>query len=271
MRAAWILALAVAAAGTSACAGTDKATSDTIEGRIVIPRIEASPTIDGRIAPGEYKGAFSLSLDGTSPDVNPGFNPFNADAYPSEDMSFTFYLAHDGEALYVAFNITDNSISFDDFPRPGARNASLWEDDCTEVFIDADFDRDRPSEGSNRRGPDGNWAEGAIPHYGIPDGTYWDGYSNLYGERPDGWFARAAVIDDHHWQTEYRFPFTGLDTADGPETRPLRPGDTIGMNVMVNDDDFGGTREHQLAWQGSDHTNELYKQQDAWVEVVIGE
>lgn len=234
-----------------------------------IPFIPTSPTVDGALSPGEYAKAFSINIDGTTPNQNPGWNPYNGTTPSFDSIHFTAYVAHDGEALYVAYDIFDNTISSTHFPNQNMGSQNIWEDDCTEIFIDCDLDRDNPSEGAAaaQSTTDRSWNEGQIPHYAVPNGTYWDDGHGTYG--PTGvWYARTTVISATHYQTEYRFPFANMDTADGAATtRAAKVGDTIGLNIMVNDVD-GGNRV-QVAWRGISHDDQLYRQQNAWVPVKL--
>ncbi len=257
-----------------ACAAdTSDSKKNTIqEPDALIPWI-ATPTTDGKISEGEYEGALRVEIDGLTPDENPGWNPYNKKSIAKDDLSFTLLVGHDGKCLYVAFDITDNSICSDNVPYPRGRYMGVWEDDCAEICLDGDLDRDAITEGS-RRGDalgDEDWQEGFVPHYGIPDDVYFDDGHGAYGTGDGEWFARTRLLDEQHWQVEYRVPFTLIDTKNGPGIKPAKPGDLIGFNAMINDDDHGGAREQQVSWNGMNHENQLYLQQSAWLIVKLAE
>jgi hypothetical protein len=224
----------------------------------------ATPTVDGTLASGEWTGALKLSINGLAPGENYGWNPLNGNVLQPADCSFDLYILHDGESLYVGLDVTDDSVSHDNAPSQTA-HYNVWEDDCTEVFINGDFD-DGNSEGAHNADPDDNdWNEGQIPHFGIWGQAYWDGNRNT---KDVTWFASTGITTKG-FMTEYRFPLATIDTVDGPGAAPLTVGKTFGFNALVNDDDNGGDREDQLSLAGGDFDNTLYHTQEDWVPAVL--
>ena len=67
-----------------------------------------TPTVDGRISPGEYDDAFSFSAP-----FNGGAMAWTAEFAPvtdPKDLSVHGWIKHDDKALFLAFNITDDVL-----------------------------------------------------------------------------------------------------------------------------------------------------------------
>jgi hypothetical protein len=166
------------------------------------------PTIDGVFHPFEWRGAIPVYVDGSTPATAPGVVP-NIPWLPNlrppdspEDSSFTIYTLYDENYLYVAVNVTDDIVITDsDLP---------YLDDDVEVMIDGDR---RP----------GDWAMAICgpPNCQTPVVNN-EGFKLTTSAR--------GAIDTSWWS--YYFPNSGF--------RPPQPGDTIGFNVAVGDDDNGG-------------------------------
>ncbi|MFP4380919.1 MAG: PQQ-binding-like beta-propeller repeat protein [Candidatus Sumerlaeia bacterium] len=235
---------------------------------IVIPYVNRQQTTDGEIGSGEYTGALSLQLNATTPNSNPGWNPMDSDVVTEADCSATVYLMHDNEYIYICFDVTDDDLSYDYQEASAEQHCNVWNDDCTEVFIDGDFDQDNTESTWGSVAGDQDWAEGQQPHFGIFGDTYWDNDSGYFGNY---WWAKT-VRGTNGYVTEYKFAFAGIDTADGETTtRAIQAGDVFGFNLLLNDDDDGGDREDQVSLFGGDHDNTLYKTQFDWHVAQLGE
>lgn len=225
-----------------------------------IPHVARVVTMDGTFAAGEWTGALTVAVEGTTPTTNPGWNPLNGRAVAAADLSYTLHLMHDGESLFVAFDVTDDSVS-DDYVASRTGHTEVWNDDCTEVFIDGDRDRDVTESSGGSPAGDRDWREGQQPHASVKNGAYWEANSGQYGRT---WWA-ATARTAQGYRTEYRFALRGIDTADGGAAyEPAKIGDTIGFSVLVNDDDNGGDREDQLAWWGGGTDDSLFRSQQNW-------
>ena len=66
-----------------------------------------------------------------------------------------------------------------------------------------------------------------------------DALTQLRGNLDLGWEG-AAGLTPRGYVTEFRIPLAAIDTQDGRGERPAGPGDAIGFNVAVSDDDNGG-------------------------------
>jgi hypothetical protein len=230
---------------------------------LLIPYVAGGANPDGVMQPGEWRGALKIHVTGERPDVNPGWSALDANPIDPADSSFDLYVMHDGANLYVAMDVTDQDLSSDD--HPNVEHANVWDDDCTEVYIDGDFDLDYSEGATGGPADDDEWAEGVSPHFGI-NNAWWDKNSGTYNS---SWWAKT-VQNASGFVVEYKIAFSGIDTLDGEgRFEALKPGDTIGFNALHNDDDFGGAREHQLCLFGGDHTGAIYRTQHDWGVAVL--
>lgn len=145
------------------------------------------------------------------------------------DCSASYKAMWDAQNLYVLVDVTDDNLKNDS-------DSNLWyQDDCVEVFIDADNSK------SNE--------------YGENDGQYhfdWDRTNptmdRFQNGRTDG-IEFAMVTTENGYCTEIKFPWSTLGTEPSV-------GMKIGLDVHVNDDDDGGDRDTKLTWRG--------KEDNAW-------
>src|SRR5262249_54270296 len=122
----------------------------------------------------------------------------------------------------------------------GSKNGSTWDDDSVEVFVD----------GKNANAA--KWDKSQV------GGQFVITANNAYREEEAGnpgfgenaaWFAKTARTDTGY-SAEFRISLSALGNP--------KPGDVLGFNVAVNDDDGGGTAETQLAWKGKPHEPVTY-------------
>ena len=102
---------------------------------ITIPRVaDGSITLDGAPSSAEYG-----SFEGVS--VVPGVNAWilefaqNKDWESEADSSFTWYMAHDTEWIYVGVDVLDDEVVSNNI------NAEFWKDDAIEIILDPDNTR----------------------------------------------------------------------------------------------------------------------------------
>ena len=203
--------------------------------------------IDGVLGPAEWSAAIPVHVKANQPGGPPGIVPTSvAQPDDQDDSSFSLYAMYDEDNLYVAVKVADN-IMLNDGP-------ALWFDDDVEVFIDGD------------RQP-GDAEAGVI-----------SGQSNLEGFQlittvgndrltepenlPGFVWESAAGPSPRGYVVEVRIPLNSINTHDTspwtggtPGYRRAEPGDEIGFNVAVGDDDIGGgTYDYPnsfIAWDGS--------------------
>jgi hypothetical protein len=150
-------------------------------------------------------------------------------ASSESDLSANYKAMWDKKNLYVLVNVTDDNLKNDS-------DSDLWyQDDCVEVFIDADNSK------SNE--------------YGENDAQYhfdWDRTNPTMDRFQRGRLSGiefAMVTTGNGYRTEIKFPWSTLGTEPSAGTK-------IGLDVHVNDDDDGGDRDTKLTWRG--------KQDNAW-------
>ena len=205
------------------------------------PKTAAAPEIDGVINDGEYAGADPLTVTPYS-----GFYHLGAgdDDFTPEDHSYTAWVTHDDDAIYVAVDVTDDMV-VNDSAGEGEEDGQTWHDDGVEIFFDAD-DSDlggRPQDG------DGQKFDGQYVY--TANGAWRDNEANnpTFGEEDD-WFA-AGKSSDTNFVVEFRVTKNAL--LDIAEDTP------IGFNMCINDDDGEtGNRKAQLNWSGVPHTEFSY-------------
>jgi hypothetical protein len=146
-----------------------------------------------------------------------------------KDFSASYKTAYDAKNLYVLVDVTDDSLKNDS-------DSDLWyQDDCVEVFIDADNSKS--------------------DSYDDNDAQYhfdWDknspSMSQFQHGRTDG-IEFAMVTTESGYRTEIKFPWSTLGVEPSA-------GKKIGLDVHANDDDDGGDRDSKLTWWG--------KEDNAW-------
>ena len=159
------------------------------------------------------------------------------------DSSFTIYTLYDKDNLYVAVDVTDDFV-FNDGPVP-------FLDDDVEVMIDGDrqpgdalfaficgpFNPDCPNPVVNNEG------------FKLTTSPGGDTLSDP-GNNPKIVWESKAGLRPHGFVVELRIPLDSINTRDTswfsghfppePSFRRPHPGDIIGFNVLVGDDDNAG-------------------------------
>ena len=197
-------------------------------------------TLDGTIEPDEWQGIEPIFVNRDT-GIDTTGQPDN-----DADLSYDLYLAHDGSTLYLGFDISDESIMADS-------GTSTWDDDCVEIFCDAD-------ELGTAQDNDGRGFQLLITTDGRTDA----GDQAALGLSGDDWF--ATQLKPGGWSAEIALPFTSFDTGGGS---PLQVGDIIGFTVNVDDDDAGGGRQGQLWWYAV--SADSWNNQEDWATLLISE
>lgn len=178
--------------------------------------------------------------------VTPASGVFDPQPRPTEspqDLSYRFALCYDAEALYIAVEVTDDSIRADSCP-PGSVSCPAWDDDAVEVFIDANHNRapdSRIADGSELR----FGGEFALVANGAANSDY-SGYPKTFG-RSATWQGATNWPAIQRGEKTARYEFRLSWNVLG---RQLRPNDTVGFTLSVQDDDDGGGRDHALYFVG---------------------
>jgi endo-1,4-beta-xylanase len=191
-----------------------------------------------------YECAFpnTVVLDGNLNDLAWQYAPWHTiesdegtqPATNAKDATCSFAAVADSDWLYVALEVTDDTITVGE-----TMGNELWKDDSVEVYIDANN-----GETATYEPDDAQITIGAVnidlkdiqePELGgMGDGAT-TGTQAAVVETATGWAVEAAIpLENDKWNI---VPKDGL---------------IIGFNVHFNDDDDGGDRDHKLIWSLKD-------------------
>lgn len=238
---------------------------------LIARRVPGPVVPDGVLGPAEWSAAVPVHVNAVKPRTAPGVVPYLPDALPSlvppdnqDDSSFTIRALYDDQNLYVAVTVADD-VLMAVHPWP-----LLWLDDDVEVLIDGDRQPWDFAAGV---------FEGVLNKEGFQLITsVGGGQQTEPGTNPDlqvwtsavGWAPRGFVV-------EVAVPLDMINTHDTsewtggtPGFSPPQPGDTIGFNITVGDNDtgwggyvLGGDRSNSFtAWDGSSLEWGIYLEQD---------
>lgn len=192
---------------------------------------EGTIDLDGEVSSEEYGGFEGIA-------VTPGDNAWILD-FPGdrswdgeEDSSFTFYLAHDREHVYVGVSVADETVVSDNEP------TQFWKDDAVEIMIHPFNDRSGAS------------AEGVNPWGGHAYFNYLGAFSEwpnsrqrwssavpwLFEETGEVWAVGGET--DEGWVLEIRFHKSLFE--DPGAGNVLDDGYVMGFNIGLDDDDGRG-------------------------------
>ena len=135
------------------------------------------------------------------------------------DLAAYYKMTYDATNLYILVDVTDDVL---------VRNGTggTWEDDGVEIYIDMGNDKAN-TYGANDYQFSLNWNSGVVvetKHNSIT------GVTLAQANRAGGYIM------------EVRIPWSTLGTAP-------TGGTLMGFDIKVNDDDDGGTRDHELGWK----------------------
>jgi len=145
-----------------------------------------------------------------------------------QDCSGSFRAMYDSAYLYVLVDVTDEVLVQDSDAAQG------WLDDRIEVFIDGNNSKDAAQDTTSDCQYCFRWNHGVV-------------------ETPVEWYRSpgslvgvkyGVVTTATGYCHEIQLPWSVM-IGGAP-----RPGQLIGIDVMINDDDDGGDRDAQIAWYG---------------------
>jgi len=249
------LAILVAASTTgqrkNASALADEETPASIlPGRqIMVARYTSTPpVIDGVFSLEEWAGALPVYVAGslhpaTAPGVVPNIGlPFLFAPDSPQDSSFTIYVLYDANNLYVAVDVLDKIIICDG-PVP-------YLDDDAEIFIDGDRQPGDLQMATTCGPGNPNCPNPVINNEGFQLVTSVCNQSlTSPSNNPSIVWESKAGLRPHGYVVEFRIPLDSINTSDtswfsggfpGSSFRRPQPGDFIGFNVAVGNDDNGG-------------------------------
>jgi hypothetical protein len=158
----------------------------------------------------------------------------------AQDLSASFRVLWNNEALFILFEVRDDEIKND--------SPEVWKDDSVEVYLDADLSQKTTYDGVN-------------------DTQYLFGFGDLQvqetklGRVQNVEFATRAT--DGGYVVEIRIPWTTIGVAPKPNLR-------FGFEVSVNDDDAsGGERDAKIMWFGT--KDEAFTRPAAFGQAVLSQ
>ncbi len=216
--------------------------SDVAGTTLTVPMVpDGGITLDGRPTSGEYGGFAGVT-------VTPGVNAWILNWPPdqswdgADDSSFTFYLAHDSQFLYVGVDVKDDIVTTDD------PNAAFWRDDSIELVVDALNDRyDVNTDqivslygGHSYANYEGRFSAWNDDTEQI-DGTRWTSDVDwTYGSPDeDHDISGFGEPSESGWNMEMRFKKSLFE--DPVFGNKLEEGYVMGFNIGLDDDDQRGT------------------------------
>jgi hypothetical protein len=248
----------------------------------------SAPQIDGVMSPGEWSRAVPVHVNFVQPSTSPGI--IEAGFVPPDnprDLSYTVYTLYDAFNLYIAVQVADDVLC------PGPE---VWDGDAVEVFIDGDRVNGCPPPDDpvvDAYGfypvwtdctPQGglndflNWDKWADVVYGGGDWSLWrvegeEGFQLVTDFQGSVWNWWSAEFADLQWASasglrprgyvvEWAIALDSIDTEDGPGDVPPGPGDVIGFDIAVDDNDGLG-RETQGFWEGKP-SGWIFLHEDDW-------
>jgi hypothetical protein len=205
------------------------------------------PVIDGVFSLSEWRGAKPVYVDGSTPATAPGVVPniglpflFPPDS--PADSSFSIYTLYDANNLYVAVDVVDDIVICDG-PVP-------YLDDDVEIMVDGDRqpgdvhmaivcgpgNPDCPNPVVNNEGfkLTTSACGDTLTDPSNNPSIVWESKA---GRRPRGFVVEARIPLDSINTLDTSW-FSNLFPASG--FRRPQPGDIIGFNIAVGDDDNGG-------------------------------
>jgi len=187
---------------------------------VVIPSPGAMPVLDGTVDEVWFfstEQKIETSQVGAAP-ISPA------------DCSGTWRALWNSEALYVLVEVNDDTLTND-----SGGGDNKWNDDSVEVYVDGD--------NSKRASVDGNdhqytcrWNNEVLE---TPSAIH-NGAPSLVGVE------YAVATTENGYLLELKLPWMSI------MGKAATPGQLIGFDVWINDDDDGGNRDSQVSWYSTD-------------------
>lgn len=166
----------------------------------------------------------------------------------NDDLNLTdIRIGHDDDNLYIAVAVQDFENSGDSAAQ-GSEDGQTWQDDSVEIFIDGNNSNFPNRSTSGEADVVGTGGQFVIAR----NNAYRDKESGDPGFGPNGlWYASASEnTDGDGYVVEFRIALSVLGNP--------KPGDNIGFNISVNDDDDDGESDSTLIWTGNVHSEYSY-------------
>ena len=186
----------------------------------VIPSPGAMPKLDGMI-----DQTWFFSTEQTIGTSQVGTAPSSA-----EDCSGTWRALWNWECLYVLVVVKDEALTND-----SGGGDNKWNDDSVEIYVDGDNSKDA-SVGEDDHQYTCRWNNEELE---TPSAIH-NGTPSLVGVE----YAVATTEDGY--LLEVKLPWMSIMGEQAT------PGQLIGFDVWINDDDDGGDRDSQVSWYSTD-------------------
>jgi hypothetical protein len=161
----------------------------------------------------------------------------------AKDCSGSFRVLYDSQCLYLLVDVNDDVLMQDSDAAQG------WLDDRVEIFIDGDNNKSAANDTTDDSQYCFRWNHAAVE---TPVEWY-RSPNSLAGVQ----YAVAATATSYRF--EIKLPWSSVIGG------PPRVGGSIGIDVMIDDDDDGGDRDGQMACYGTAHVP------SSWGTGLIGE
>jgi len=202
---------------------------------VVIPSPGAMPKLDGRI---DEVWFFSTEQSIDTSQVG------SAPSSPA-DGSGTWRALWDWENLYVLVEVNDDSLTAD-----SGGGTNKWNDDSVEIYVEGDNTKASSPDENDHQYTFwwGNevWAEPSALHNGAP---------SIVGVE------YAVVTTADGYLLEVKLPWMSI------MGKAATPGQEIGFDVWINDDDDGGDRDSQISWYSTDGNG--WQDPSVWAVAVL--
>lgn len=244
-------------AGTSGLTATHDVAWDGVAGGggddprnpVSAMRVTAAPTLDGAIAAGEYNGAVAVTIDETTA-FSPGWG--SNTTVPPSDLSCDITMGWDPSALYVALDVTDNTVL------PSAAAGDFFSDNNEVLqFVFAASDATGTANGG---GFNGELAPSGV--FGTREETGAGAFPIDYTQVTGGWATSA-----NGYVVEMRIPWSAMGF-----TKPIiEAGAVLKHMVAVVDVDTAGTYNVFMLSTGGPAANPFVNHQDLSTVTLVAD
>jgi hypothetical protein len=201
-----------------------------------------TPTLDASIDAGEWDDALVISWDATDlvrpglthTDMNPVGGP-NGDGIQSfEDSSAVAYVKNDDTFLYVAIDVTDDILVFDNVTSGNYKN------DGAEIRIDGNYSRLTTKEGNNM---------------GFSTNITGDGV-NIDNLQSGAEIVAQPKADGKGFIVEFKTPIAGFAS-------------TIGFEIAINDSDDASEERRDTQYRINSPLDNSWQDESQWADLTL--
>ncbi|MBD3266988.1 hypothetical protein GF373_09990 [bacterium] len=202
----------------------------------------AAPTLDGELADGEWSDAAVISWDATdrvrpgisSTDINPVGGPNGDGVQTYEDSHAVAYIMNDAEFLYVAIDVTDDILVFDNV------TSGSYKNDGAEIRIDGNYSRLTTKEGDNM---------------GFSTNIMGDN-TNASNVQDGAEVIASTKADGSGFYVEFKTPIAGFE--------PM-----IGFEIAINDSDDANEEQRDTQYRWNSPTDPSWQDESQWGNLTL--